>query len=111
MSEPDEYELLEAEEYAAADDQAEPGLEAQFPPAAPPVPCLDDDCRYEPCYSIEPLKTTLIPLSKKKYASRDEAKARAEQLAKLRKLKFMRMFETARDYVAQCCERQFKVVT
>ncbi len=89
------------------DEVAPSQLLEQLPPEPEPVPTLD--APYDPTYPVDLARVT-IPLRKDKYANRQIAEVRARQLASIRGLRFLRMFETAAYYVAKYAPRMLKVV-
>jgi hypothetical protein len=88
------------------DDDIDPLLK-QLPKSVPPPPNLEmSELPEDVYYPDGPPVIIPVQLDKKKYNSRQEALVRARELCTLRNLKFIRMFETARYYVAQCCRAQ-----
>jgi hypothetical protein len=78
-------------------------LTKQFPPRVPPPPNIEmSDVPDDVFYPEGPPEIVSMPLERAKYAGREAAMARVRELCERRGLKFMRMFETARHYVAHC---------
>lgn len=89
MSDPDDIDSLDAE------------LIKQFPKPPSPVPNLEmSEVPDDLYYPDGPPQIVTIPLSKAKYTNRLVALMRARELCTLRGLKFLRLFDTRRDWVA-----------
>jgi hypothetical protein len=83
-------------------DDTDFALSKQFPKPAPAVPTMETDVLEDVFYPDGPPVVVPIQLDKNKYSSRVEAMDRAKYLAVARGLRFVKMFETARYYVAHC---------
>jgi hypothetical protein len=84
------------------DDDLADTLIKQFPKPSPEPPSMETEALEDVYYPDGPPVVIPVSLLKTKYSNRLEALIRARELCSLRGLRFVRMFETGRAWVAHC---------